>query len=205
MLFPHLPIHSFPFNLITFRLLSVVLNFICMVAVHKTVTWKCFLDWSVNTPPTWERKPQESKNSREASSLVKVGRKNCLITGRTIQKQNNHGERRPHLTTHSCGIWTLWTYVAARAESTSQNHDYIFEIYISVSVHSAHFLGLCGDPHKNQEGGWMMMNHVLHFHRPLSPPPSLLGRNLSFSLSALHLTSLLPFPLLVTTWMCHCF
>lgn len=51
----------------------------------------------------------------------------------------------------------------------------------------------------------MMMNHVLHFHRPLSPPPSLLGRNRSFSLSALHLTSLLPFPLLVTGWMCHCF
>lgn len=73
---------------------------------------------------------QESKNSRKASSLVKVGRKNCLITGRTIQKQNNHGERRPHLTTHSCGIWTLWTYVAARAESTSENHDYIFKIYI---------------------------------------------------------------------------
>lgn len=76
-------------------------------------------------------------------------------------------------------------------------------LYI-LNLYSTHFLRLCSDPHKNQEGGWMMMNHVLHFHCPLSPPP-LLGRNLSFSLSALHFTSLLPFLLLVTTWMCHCF
>lgn len=110
-------IHSFPFNLITFRFLSAVLNFIYMVAVHKNSHLKVLFRLEGKHLTTWERKPQESSNSREASSLVKVGRKNCLITGRTIQKQNNHGERRPHLTTHSSGIWTLFTYVAARAEA----------------------------------------------------------------------------------------